>query len=450
MGVVSEDRLWEVDREIALVCGQLNALQGRLVDLFVEATGGEVPNGCQFTSLGGWIAWKTGSDPRHGHRLAKLVERADELPETLGRLRQGKVSVDQAGLIATLAPAWADAQLAQAAEVMTPRQLRRTIALFPHPDDHDPANDPTDPAPDPAPDPDAGRDPAQPDPAGPEPVGVRAGRASGWFDDHGRYHLTADLPVDQGLVVDAALRAAMDELWQHWRHEHPDHDPASGGSGSCRDHPHPTWAEALVRMAERSLDSDATRRPAHRRTKIHLHLDVASGITRGHLGPVLPAGISRLLSCDATYQAVYERDGTPIGVGHVRGIPDRLRTAVEHRDHGCRVPGCHARIVQLHHVQHFTRDHGETETWNLIALCPQHHRAHHLGRLRIHGTNADDPDGITFTDHRGRLLGAVSRPRPPTDSDPPPPGTDPYRHPLGERLHLDNISPQPPWQRHAS
>lgn len=69
---------------------------------------------------------------------------------------------------------------------------------------------------------------------------------------------------------------------------------------------------------------------------------------------------------------------------------------------------------------------------------------HHRGRLGIHG-NADTPGGLRFTDHRGREIATNRLIRPPNSPPPTPPGT--YRHPPGERLHLDHLHihrPRPP------
>ena len=85
---------------------------------------------------------------------------------------------------------------------------------------------------------------------------------------------------------------------------------------------------------------------------------------------------------------------------------------VEERDRGCRVPGCdRSRWLHVHHVQHW-EDGGSSDTANLVALCQHHHRLHHRGGLGISG-NADDPDGMTFTDERGRTLDSTGRPVPP-------------------------------------
>lgn len=70
---------------------------------------------------------------------------------------------------------------------------------------------------------------------------------------------------------------------------------------------------------------------------------------------------------------------------------------------------------------------------------------HHKGHLGISG-NADDPDGVVFTDQNGRSMNGVARARPPTPADMP--TVQPYACPLGERLPADCVyftpGPKPP------
>ena len=85
------------------------------------------------------------------------------------------------------------------------------------------------------------------------------------------------------------------------------------------------------------------------------------------------------------------------------------------------------------HIIHW-EDGGPTDTWNLVALCPYHHRLHHQGKLGISG-DADASNGLTFTMADGELIPASgARPTPGQHHDAlsPPVGT--YRHPSGERL----------------
>ena len=62
-------------------------------------------------------------------------------------------------------------------------------------------------------------------------------------------------------------------------------------------------------------------------------------------------------------------------------------------------------------------------------MCSPHHRLPHRGLLDISG-DADDPDGLVFTDARGRRLTGSGRPAPPDELT----FTATYSHPTGERL----------------
>ena len=123
-----------------------------------------------------------------------------------------------------------------------------------------------------------------------------------------------------------------------------------------------------------------------------------------------------------------------IGIGRAsQEIPWRTRIVVEHRDGGCRIPGCCGRWVEIHHIIHW-EDGGVTETYNLVALCPYHHRLHHAGKLPISG-NADQPNGLDIRDQHGRPVTGAAAPAPPSR---PPPDVAPYVHPTGE--HLDRTA----------
>jgi hypothetical protein len=132
-----------------------------------------------------------------------------------------------------------------------------------------------------------------------------------------------------------------------------------------------------------------------------------------------------------------------VSVGHTQHtVPQRTRRLVLYRDRKCRVPWCdHNRWLQVHHVVH--REHGgSNDTSNLIGICPGCHRLHHQGQLGITG-DADDPDGLTFTDPHGRTIDPTTHPTKPTG--PPPSPTRPYGHPLGERLYRKWLTfPDPP------
>ncbi|MEM8745272.1 MAG: HNH endonuclease signature motif containing protein [Actinomycetota bacterium] len=152
------------------------------------------------------------------------------------------------------------------------------------------------------------------------------------------------------------------------------------------------------------------------------------------------------ICCDAIVHPLLLEDGLPVSVGRSqRIVPERTRNIVLHRDGGCRVPGCDAHHhLEIHHIVHW-EDGGPTDTWNLIALCPRHHRLHHRGRLDITG-NAD-LDTVRFVVDGRDLARDGPTPKPP---DRPPP-TGEYRAPLGETLdqrwlhitHPSQLIPRP-------
>jgi hypothetical protein len=73
----------------------------------------------------------------------------------------------------------------------------------------------------------------------------------------------------------------------------------------------------------------------------------------------------------------HDRDARVVEVGaRTRTIPPALRRALQHRDQGCRFPGCGVRIGQGHHIRPWAQG-GPTTLSNLALLCRRHHRAVH-------------------------------------------------------------------------
>ena len=209
-----------------------------------------------------------------------------------------------------------------------------------------------------------------------------------------------------------------------------------------------SWSDALVEMANRSLDAAVA--PRRDRFRANWFIDPADPVpARWADGLAVPQWLVDLLSCDGTVAPVYTDGARPLSVGTtLQTIPDRTRRHVLFRDGKCRVPWCPQRHwLQVHHIVH-REDKGGHDTWNLAALCPACHRAHHRGELGITG-NPDDPAGLTFTDSRGRVIDPVVPPRRPTGSPPRP--ARPYEHPLGERLdHWAVVFPDPPPEPNAN
>ncbi len=382
-----------IEEEIAGVCGALNATTGRLVSLIARVLSTGAYEGTGIHSPEQWVAWKCGVSGGRARRLVAMARRLPALPETASALHAGELSEDQVAVVCRHAPAYADAEVATLARHATVSQLARTLRRYTW-------------APDPA-----EQEEQEPQEEG-KPEEPEPRRADFGTTEEGSWRLSAILPPDEGALVERALHAARKAL-------------ADEGDGE-----RPTWADALVAMADRSLA--AASRPHHDRHLVVVHLRGDDHGPNAHLhgGPPLPDALRRLLGCDGRVRPLFEVGGVALSVGRTqRIVPERTRMAIEERDGACRVPGCErTRWLQIHHVTHW-EDGGPTDTANLVALCARHHRLHHLERVGIVG-DADDAQGLVFTDAKGRQLTGCGRPAPPGDVTVS--GT--WSHPSGERL----------------
>ena len=119
-------------------------------------------------------------------------------------------------------------------------------------------------------------------------------------------------------------------------------------------------------------------------------------------GDHLSAESSRRLACDASRVVMrHDPDGRVMEVGaRTRTLPTALRRALEHRDRGCRFPGCGLRFTQGHHIRHWAEG-GPTTLWNLVLLCRRHHRSVHEDGFQVERR----PDGeLEFRRPDGRVL----------------------------------------------
>lgn len=160
-------------------------------------------------------------------RLVAMARRLSELPETRASLEAGALSEDQVAVVCRHAPARHDAEAAAFARQATVAQLTRTLRDYVW----------------------------EPEPAvteeGPVPEPWRVAFNT---TEEGSWRLSALLPPDKGAVVEAALEAAR---------------RAVGDGGEIE---RPTWADALVSMADRSLSAGATGRRHGDRHLVVVHL----------------------------------------------------------------------------------------------------------------------------------------------------------------------------------
>jgi len=394
-------RLDVLFEELSELTGQRNAIDGRIVEIVAEIERDRLWGATGVRSIPALVAWKTGMSPSNAATIATVAHRLDEFPRCTQGLREGRLSLDQVGVIAQRAADGSDQHYAQLAGVATVTQLRTAIKLEPRPD--------------------------------PDPRAEPQRSITKTTDEHGSYWRITLNPLD-AAKFDAALQTHLDALIAEYKRDHDD------GASQQRP-PLPNTADAFMRLLETGWDTEATRRPHGHHTTVVMHLDIEQKAAQLHLGPLLTDAERQYLLCDATFEAWFERNGEPIGAGRTtRGISRRLRRALEHRDRTCVVPGCGAtRGLHAHHIRHW-EDGGPTELANLVLVCPYHHRLHHRGIITITG----DAANLTITDHTNRPLTSASLARPPTQ---PPPTVAPCPGPTGERAQwwwYQPFQPQPP------
>jgi hypothetical protein len=405
------ERLEVLFEELAELTGQRNAIDGRIVDIVAEIDHDELWGATGARSVSALVAWKTGVSPRNADAVVAVARRLQEFPHCAAGMREGRFSLDQVGVIAERAADGSDEHYAELAESATVSQLRTAVKLEPRPE------------------PESGPRP-EPEPR-PEP-----GRSITKTSDEESTTWRITLPSDEAATFDAALDSHRDALITEWKHDHTD-----GAGVAAQAPPFPNTVDAFIRLVDAAWDCEVSRRPHAQRTTVVVHVDLETRVAALHLGPLLSDDDRRYLTCDATCEVWFERDGQVIGSGReTRQVSRRLRRALEHRDRCCVVPGCGAtRGLHAHHIRHW-EDGGLTELDNLVLVCPYHHRAHHRGVITITGP----AQHLVVTDQEGRPLKAGSLARPPTT---PPPAVAPCPGPTGERADwwwYQPFQPQPP------
>ncbi|WP_205877136.1 HNH endonuclease signature motif containing protein [Mycobacterium camsae] len=392
-------RLEVLFEELAELAGQRNAIDGRVVEIVAEMERDELCGSTGARSVAALVAWKLGASSGNAHTITTVARRVQEFPRCVEGLREGRLSLDQVGVIAARAADGSDAHYEQLARHATVNQLRTALKCEPRP---------------------------TPDPR-PQPAITKT-----TSEDSTSWRIT--LPHTEAAKFEAALSSHREALIAQWKHER-------GAEVSESAPPMPDTMDAFMSLVEAGWDAAAARRPHAAHTTVVVHVDVEQHTAALHLGPLLTEAERQYLTCDATFEVWFQRDGQPIGAGRTtRQINRRLRRALEHRHPTCAVPGCAAtRGLHAHHIRHWEHG-GPTELINLILLCPYHHRLHHRGEITISG----DAEHLTITDSDGDLLHPGSLARPPTTT---PPQVPAYRGPSGERAQwkwYDPFQPKAP------
>ncbi|HKP44734.1 DUF222 domain-containing protein, partial [Mycobacterium sp.] len=227
------ERVEVLFEELGELAGQRNAIDGRIVEIVAELDRDELCGATGARSVAALVAWKLGSSSANAHTIAAVAHRLEEFPRCALGMREGRLSLDQVGVIAARAGQGSDEHYAQLAAVATVNQLRTALKLEPRP---------------------------EPEPESrPEPQ-VSISKTS---DEQGTCWRIW-LPHLEAAKFDAALASHRDALIIEWKRDH--------GDGGCDQvPPFPGTGAAFMRLVEGGWDAEAARRPHGQHTMVVAH-----------------------------------------------------------------------------------------------------------------------------------------------------------------------------------
>jgi hypothetical protein len=219
------------------------------------------------------VAWKLGITSRNAKTITAVARRSEQFPRCAAALQEGRLSLDQVGVIADKAAHGSDAHYAELAMSATVNQLRTAVKQEPRPDPE----------------------------TSPEPR-----RSITQTSDEQSTTWRITLPHDEAAQFDAALQSHQDALIAAWKRDHPD-----GASETTP--PLPNTVDGFMSLVHAGWDTDVAARPHGQRTTVVVHVDVDKRVAALHLGPLLTDDERRYLTCDATCEVWFERSGQVIG-----------------------------------------------------------------------------------------------------------------------------------------
>jgi hypothetical protein len=207
--------------ELAELAGQRNAIDGRIVEIVAELDRDELCGATGARSVAALVAWKLGLSAANAHTITNVAGRLEGFPRCAQGMREGRLSLDQVGVIAARAGEGSDAHYAELARCATVNQLRTAVKLEPRPE------------------PDSQSQPQR------SITKTSSDEFTCW---------RINLPPLDAARFDAALASHRDALITEWKH-----DRGNGDCASDTAPPLPGTIEAFMRLIEAGWDAEAAR-----------------------------------------------------------------------------------------------------------------------------------------------------------------------------------------------
>ncbi len=410
--IATPEHIAQLDRlgdEIAELSAHLEAATARLLDLIREFDSrGGWNNG--FRSCAAWLSWRVGLEPGAARERVRVARALGTLPRLAQALARGELSYAKVRALTRVATLETEERLLAVGRAGTAEHVERIVRGWRRVDRQAEAR---------------------------ESARQHARRWLHVYEgDDGMMVVRGRLEPEAGALLIRALAAARERLYQQGRNARPvplaaeppaaapamDHQPSDALALLAPMIPPadvPTMdqqqADALALLAETALHHELDPGAPGERYQVVVHVDApvladpdqpGQSVLEG--GVRVPAETSRRLACDAS-RVVMRQDsaGHLVEIGaRTRTIPPALRRALQHRDGGCRFPGCGVRFGQGHHLRHWANG-GPTTLSNLAILCRRHHRAVHEEGFQVDR----QPDGaLRFRRPDGRALPEVPAP----------------------------------------
>ncbi|MGO9507842.1 MAG: DUF222 domain-containing protein, partial [Mycobacterium sp.] len=128
------ERLEVLFEELAELAGQRNAIDGRIVEIVAEMDHDELCGATGARSVAALVAWKIGSSSANARAISTVARRLEAFPRCVQGMQEGRLSLDQVGVIAARAGEGSDEHYAELARVATVNQLRTAVNLEPRPE----------------------------------------------------------------------------------------------------------------------------------------------------------------------------------------------------------------------------------------------------------------------------------------------------------------------------
>ena len=362
--------------EIAELAAHIDAATYRLLVLI-----------CEFDQKGGWetgfkncahwLSWRTGIAPSPAREKVRVARALEHLPLLSEMMRSGELSYSKARALTRVASPENEEELVDFAHAGTASHVETLVRAWRRVD--------------------------RMEEQWQERERHKTRSLTLYPDGDGMYELRGRLDPEVGVMLKRAIEAATDALYLgsgKFKGPNPSEDPELTGEQMR--------ADAIGLLAERALQGGGLEYYGESigradRFQVVVHVDAETlvessesplsrssrpspklGDAMFENGVRVPAGTSRRIACDASRVVMtHGSDGSVLDVGRkTRTVPPAIRRALDHRDGGCRFPGCGNRFCDAHHIKHWA-DGGETKLSNMLLLCRRHHRAVHEEGFRV-------------------------------------------------------------------